>query len=358
MERSLKEAVSELSARVEGGLDRRVILTGLKGAATPLFLAEAALSLRRPFIVVVPLAKEAESLAAEASFFLARNLDDEPLRRGLHIYPGWQVAPLERLSPLLDNQSAGFVALYALRRLAAPLVVTSIEALMTRINPRASFDASVLKLTAGDGIDLEGLVQGLVAIGYQRLPQTEEPGDFSVRGGIIDLFSPLYNLPLRLELEDDILASIRFFDPADQRSLGEINEAIAIAARLVAPTAIKDRRLRDQVERRAAEIDLVRKEVGELTETLETGLLFPGVENLLPYMHEEPLGTLFDYLPEGALLWLVEPGRLLAQATSFAEQVAQAADNNQAHHSFFPRPDSLYLEVAELQERLARWPAV
>src|SRR5579875_2755677 len=358
MERSLKEALSELAARIGSGTDRRFTLAGLKGAALPLSLREAATELRRPIVAVTPLAREAETLAAETGFFLGQSLAQEPLARTLYLHPGWQIAPLSRLSPLLDNQSQGFLALYALRRVAAPLVITSVEALMTRTLPVANFDASILKLTAGDGIDLEGLIAGLVEIGYQRLPQTEEPGDFSVRGGIIDLFSPLYSRPLRLELEDDILASIRFFDPADQRSLGEINEAIAIAARLVAPTAIKDRRLRDQVERRAAEIGLVRKEVGELTETLETGLLFPGVENLLPYMHEEPLGTLFDYLPEGALLWLVEPGRLLAQATSFAEQVAQAADNNQAHHSFFPRPDSLYLEVAELQERLARWPAV
>jgi transcription-repair coupling factor (superfamily II helicase) len=351
MERSLKEAVSELSARIESGQDRRFILTGLKGAAAPLLLSEAALGLRRPSVVVVPLAREAETLAAEAGFFLAQNLDGEPLGRGLHIYPGWQVAPLGRISPLLDNQSAGFVALYALRRLSAPLIITSIEALMTRTISRASFDASVLKLTAGDGVDLDGLVQGLVAIGYQRLPQTEEPGDFSVRGGIVDLFSPLYQRPLRLELEDDVLASIRFFDPGDQRSLGEINEAIAIAARLVPPGAVRERKLRERVELRSAELALVRKEVAELTETLETGLLFPGVENLLPYMYEAPLETLFDYLPAGALWWLFEPGRVLAQAHSFAEQVAAAAAANLEQHRFFPDPASLYLSVDELRQR-------
>ncbi len=223
---------------------------------------------------------------------------------------------------------------------------------MTRTVPRRSFESAVLRLTLGDNVDLEGVVAELAAIGYQRLPQTEEPGDFSVRGGIVDLFSPLYGRPLRLELEDDVLSSIRFFDPADQRSLGEVLEALVIPARFIPPAALRDKRLRDRVELRAAEIGLVRKEVAELTEALESGLLFPGVENLLPYMFDEPLATLFDFLPADAITWLVEPGRIIAQAQRFADRVADEAEQNQSRHTYFPPPETLFLDAADLQRRL------
>ncbi len=325
---------------------------GLKGAAGPLMLRDAVLALKRPILAVTPLSSEAETLAAEAGFFLGEAPQGGALERRVYLHTGWEVAPFGRISPPLDNQSAEFVALYALLRKPAPLVITSVEALMTRTVPRRMFEHSVLNLTFGDRLDLEGLVSELASIGYQRLPQTEEPGDFSVRGGIVDLFSPLYNRPLRLELEDDVLSSIRFFDPSDQRSLGEVLEAIVIPARFIPPGALRDKQLRDRVEVRAAEIGLVRKEVAELTEALESGLLYPGVENLLPYMFDEPLDTLFDFLPEGALTWLVEPGRVLAQAQRHADRVADEAAQCQSRHVYYPPPEALYLEAPDLQRRL------
>jgi transcription-repair coupling factor (superfamily II helicase) len=352
MERSLKEAVGELAARMAAGAERHFPIMGLKGAAAPLLLREAAAELTRPLLAVMPLSSEAESLAAEVRFFMGEPAQRGALERLVCLHTGWEVTPLARISPPLENQSAEFVALYTLLRKPAPLVITSVEALMTRTMPRAVFENSVRSLTLGDRVDLEGVISELAAIGYQRLPQTEEPGDFSVRGGIIDLFSPLYNLPLRLELEDDVLSSIRFFDPGDQRSLGEVLEAIVIPARFVAPGALRDRRLRDRVELRAAEIGLVRKEVAELSEALENGLLFPGVENLIPYLYDQPLDTLLDFLPQSAVVWMFEPGRIVAQAQRFAEKLADEAAQNLARHAYFPTPESLFLDAAEIQERL------
>jgi len=344
--------MAELGARLQTGSERHFPVMGLKGAAAPLMLREAVLALNRPLLAVTPLSSEAESLAAEMAFFLGQAPGAGALENQIHLHTGWEVTPFARISPPLDNQSAEFVALYALARQRAPVVVTSVEALMTRTVPRRSFESAVLKLTLGDNVDMEGVVSELAAIGYQRLPQTEEPGDFSVRGGIVDLFSPLYGRPLRLELEDDVLSSIRFFDPADQRSLGEVLEALVIPARFIPPAALRDKRLRDRVELRAAEIGLVRKEVAELTEALESGLLFPGVENLLPYMFDEPLATLFDFLPADAITWLVEPGRIIAQAQRFADRVADEAEQNQSRHTYFPPPETLFLDAADLHRRL------
>jgi transcription-repair coupling factor (superfamily II helicase) len=358
LERSLKEAASELKARLDSGGSRRLPVMGLKGAAGALMLREAAMTLGRPVLVVTPLAREAEALASEVGFFLDEPTERDPIARRVHLLPGWEVKPFAHLSPPPQIQAAQLAALYAAMRDEAPMLIASADALLTRTIPRPAFESSVMRIAAADTLDLEALVDALGAAGYQRVPQTEEPGDFSVRGGIVDIFSPLYHNPMRIELEEDIVTSVRQFDPASQRSLGEISEAIVIRARLVPPIALKDDKVRERVALRASEIGLVRKELAELSDSLSNGLLFPGAELLTPLLFGRPLDTVFGYLPPGTVAWVVEPGRVLAEALRIIEQVAAEADAAQNKPSFYPTPDSLYLSADEFEDALGAMTAV
>jgi hypothetical protein len=249
---------------------------GLKGAGSALMLREAAIRLDRPIIAVTALPAEAEALAHEAAFFLGENTQPDAAARKVHLLPAWELKPFAQLSPPTDTQAARLAALYAMRRLKAPLVVASVEALMIRTIPRDIFGDSIVKLAPAERVDLDALVEALASLGYQRVPQVEELGDFSVRGGIVDIFSPLYRDPIRIELDDDLITSIRRFDSDTQRSAAEIPEATVIRARLVPPSSLKDEKVRERVAIRSADIGLVRKEVAELTEALENGILFPG----------------------------------------------------------------------------------
>jgi len=301
VERSLREAASELKARIELGTERRFPVMGLRGAANALILREAALTLERPLVVVTALAAQADALAGELAFFLDQPADADAARRKVHLLAAWETRPFAQLSPPPDVQAAQLAALYALVRTPAPVVVTSVEALMMRTLPRSAFEDSVIRVALADRPDLDALLEALAEMGYQRVPQTEEPGDFSVRGGIVDVFSPLHHNPIRFELEDDLVTSIRHFDPASQRSLGEVEEATIIRTRYIPAAALRDPRLIDRVALRCAEIGMVRKETAELTETLENGLLFPGVEWIMPLIHESGLHSVFDYIPESAV---------------------------------------------------------
>ncbi|HZO82661.1 MAG TPA: transcription-repair coupling factor [Candidatus Binataceae bacterium] len=358
MERSLKEAASELKARLEAGSARRFPLMGLKGAAGALMLREAALDLGRPLLVVTALAREAEALAGELAFFLDEAPGADPAARRVHLLPGWEMRPFAHLSPPPDTQAAQLAALYAMLRARAPVVVAPAEALMMRTVPRAAFESSVLKISVADRLDLDALIDALGALGYQRVPQTEEPGDFSVRGGIIDIYSPLYHDPVRIELEEDIVTSLRHFDPGSQRSADECAEAVVIRARHVPPVALKDEKLRERVALRASEIGLVRKELAELSDSLVNGLLFPGAELLTPMLFGRPLDRVFDYLAPETLGWIIEPGRVLAEALRIAEQVGLEAAAAQAKPSFYPPPQSLYLGAEEFERALGALTAV
>jgi transcription-repair coupling factor (superfamily II helicase) len=358
VERSLKEAASELEARLRANTQRRFPLMGLKGAGGALMLREAAICLERPLLAVTALPSEAEALAHEVALFLGEALDSDASSRRVHLLPAWEIKPLAHLSPPHDTQAAQLAALYAMRRLKAPILITSVEALATRTVPCATFDDSILRMAAAERVDLDALVEALTAMGYQRVPQVEELGDFSVRGGIVDVFSAVCRDPLRFELEDDLIVSIRGFETGSQRSSEEIAEATIIRARLVPPPALKDHKVRERVALRSAEIGLVRKEAAEITEALESGLLFPGAELLMPYLFDRPLDSIFDYLPANTVAWLIEPGRLIAEAHRYADRIAAEESAAQSKPAFHPAPSVLYLDPDELERALAQMTAV
>ncbi len=352
MERSLKEAAAELKARIEAANHRRFPVMGLKGAANALLVRETAAMMPRPLLVITPLATEAEALAGELALFLDQAPDCDAAKARVYLLPAWELRPFAHLSPPPDLQAAQLASLFAMRRVSAPVVVSSVEALMMRTIPVRAFDESVLRIGLADSLDLEALVETLTSIGYQRVPQAEEPGDFSVRGGIVDIFSPLYHLPVRFELEGDLVTSVRHYDPSTQRSLGEVDEAIVIRTRQVPAPMLRQKRVIDRVAVRCAEIGMVRKETAELTETMENGLLFPGVELLAPYMFEAGLQSFFDYLPTNTLAWMTEPGRILGEAQRFAERIAAEAAAAQAKPAFYPAPAELFLDVEEFEHHL------
>jgi len=356
--RSVKEAASELEARLSAGREQRFPVMGLKGAAGVLMLRETVLKLERPIIAITSRANEAEALAHELAFFLDQPGDADAAWRRVHHLPAWEIKPFAHVSPPSDTQGAQIAALHAMLRQPAPVVISSVEALMMRTIPRAMLKDSIIRLTLADRLDLESLVDALTTSGYQRIPQVEEPGDFSVRGGIIDVFSPLSSLPVRIEMEDDLVTSIRHFDSATQRSAGSIEEAAIVRTRYVSPGALKDTRLGAAVVVRAADIGMVRKEVSELEETLASGLLFPGAELLMPYLYGAPLEPIFSYVPENALLWLLDPGRIVAEAQSYADKIAAEAAAAIEKHSFHPDPQSLYLAADEFEHGLTGRTAV
>ena len=331
---------------------------GLRGTANVLMLREAALKVQRPILVVTSLAREAEALAGEAALFLDESLESDAATRRVHLLPAWEVKPFAHLSPPPDTQAEQLAALYAILRTEAPIVITSAEALMMRTMPRAIFNDSVIKVAAADRLDLELLVEMLASAGYQRVPQTEEPGDFSVRGGLLDVYSPLYRDPMRIEFEDDIVTSIRHFEAGSQRSAGEIKEAIIIRARFVPQAVLRDKRLRDDVAVRAADIGMVRKEAEEMAETLENGLLFPGAEFLMPFVYGRALDTIFDYLPPSTIGWLIDPGRVVAEASRFEDTISKEAAAAAEKPLFHPAPESLFLDTEEIEHSLNQLTAI
>jgi transcription-repair coupling factor (superfamily II helicase) len=197
---------------------RSVSVLGLSGAAQPYFLAQFLADLDKPCLILLPHKKEAERLSKELLFFLSGPGPLSASEAGrLHEFFPYDISPLTGLSPHTEVVNERIQALYALLSDKNPIIITSLEALFQRIMPKKAFVKSLEYLEAGEDVDREELIEKLEAIGYRRCALVEERGDYSVRGGVIDMFTPLHPLPIRLEFWGELLESIRHFDPLSQR---------------------------------------------------------------------------------------------------------------------------------------------
>ena len=182
----------------------------LYGSSPAYFLAEAA-SRSAPLVVVTGSGREADQQLAELRFFTAGRI-------GIWSFPDRETLPYDPFSPHPDIVSERLRTLAALPELEHGIVVTTQAALLDRLPPRAFIEAHAFALAAGERIDLARLRKRLADAGYAQVTQVLSPGEFAVRGSVVDLFPAGAPQPFRLDLFDDRIESVRLFDPSDQRS--------------------------------------------------------------------------------------------------------------------------------------------
>jgi transcription-repair coupling factor (superfamily II helicase) len=302
-------------------------------------------------LAIAPTPREAESLFADLKFFLSETGDLPPLARQLHLFPSWEVLPFERLSPHPQHVGARLEGLYRLLEDRAPVLISTPASLMQRVIPRDALRGSYLYLVAGQDLARERLLEHLDAWGFTRVPIVEERGDFSVRGAIVDLFPPGYNLPLRLEFDADRLESVREFEPSTQRSRARHEEMILLPLREFSLQSASREEILRKIDWRARELEIGLREKNEIIETLRDGRPFAGMESLLPYFYSE-LDSIFSYLPADAFIFVVEPDQVEAEAERFARLVNERAAKAEADGRLAPPPGGLYLNEREWRDAM------
>ena len=345
---SLDDKISQLLTHAWRGEKR---ISGLQGGAKAYAVSLAARHLDCPLMVLAPTVKEAERLFLDLSFFLGEETDSPPLERRLHLFPGWDILPFESLSPNPDHMAGRMEGLHRLAEQSAPLLVTTPAAVMQRVIPRESFHSAYFM--EGQEVDREKLLWQLSNMGFARAPLVEERGDFSVRGGIVDLFPPAYERPIRMEFADDRIDSIREFDPRTQRSRSRRGELLLLPLKEFAagPQTSRDTLLR--IEERADELGFTRKNKRALLESVREGVRFAGMEFLAPYFYDRPLPSLLAHLPRRGILWSDQPARIEEELERFEKLVAQRASKAAAEGRFHPHAEALYLDPDGWREEAA-----
>mgnify|MGYP002623575176 CR=1 FL=1 len=336
---------------------RPLQVQGLQGGARAYFLWRSQQLHPRPGLVVAASQRDAEILAEDLRFFFGESETTAPLARRVHLFPAWDVVPFEDMSPTSDVVAARIEGLFHLHQTKHPIIVTTPDALLQRVPPRDEFAGRLHYFVEAEEIDLERVAGDLDAWGYRRMGLVEDRGEFSVRGGILDVFPPAHAQPLRIELFDTLIESIREFDPVTQRSLEAIPEFLLLPNREFDLTAQTDRKNVRAIEARLLELDVARDERNQLVDALANGISFPGVEFFLPFFHGE-LATLLDHAPADTVLWVDNAADVETNLAKASSQVERRAAERAAEHRYFPEPETLYLSAAAWRQRSRDLPAV
>nr|WP_229675967.1 transcription-repair coupling factor [Hoyosella rhizosphaerae] len=260
-------------------------------------------------LVATTTTREAEDLVAELQ---------GPLGDGVALFPSWETLPHERLSPSPDTVGRRHSVIQRLSHpddatLGPPLraVVAPIRSIVQPLVPNLASLRPVV-LTVGDEYDFDDVVAQLVEFAYKRVDMVARRGEFAVRGGIIDMFPPTAEHPVRIEFWGDEVSEMRWFSVADQRSVpdGEVNTVVAMPCRELLLT--------DAVRSKAAalaDIHTSNEPLVEMLNKLASGITVDGMEALTPVLVDEPLQMLTDILPRGSHVLLCDPEKAESRAS-------------------------------------------
>jgi transcription-repair coupling factor (superfamily II helicase) len=311
----------------------------LYGSATSLWLAEAARKASGPLLVIAADAREASRMEEELRFFC------EP---GTYIehFPAWETLPYDLFSPHPDIISQRLRMLSILPRLPKGVVIADLQTALQRLPPQTYIDAHAFDLKAGERLEIAAFRERLAGAGYTASSQVMAPGEFAVRGSIIDLFPMGSATPYRLDLFDDDVESIRVFDPETQRS-GERTAALRLLPAREFPLTADGIQTFKRRFRNRFPGDLTRMAIYR---DIAEGAPPPGIEYYLPLFFETT-ATLFDYLPANTTI------AADADGAGYASQVfgeIESRYEQRSHDTERPilEPAEAFMPVAELTERL------
>jgi transcription-repair coupling factor (superfamily II helicase) len=297
---------------IERAADRpaEMALVGPAGARP--FVASA-LAAHSPLLVVTATGREADDLTAEL-----RGVFGDAAA----MFPSWETLPHERLSPGVDTVGA---RLMLLRRLAHPddtrlgpplrVVVTAARSLLQPMTPQLG-QLEPLTLAVGEEVDFVDVIARLVELAYTRVDMVGRRGEFAVRGGILDVFAPTAEHPVRVEFWGDEVSEMRMFSVADQRSIPEVGVDGLVAV------GCRELLLTDEVRARAAELTgqrppadhTVTGSVADMLATLAEGIPVDGMEALLPVLRTGQLSLLTDQLAADTPVLVCDPEKVRTRA--------------------------------------------
>ena len=318
----------------------------MHGSAAALALAETARQDDRPWLVIEPDSRSLERRRAELGFFV---------REGLPVLtlPDWEVLPWDLFSPLPDIVSERLRTLAELPGLRRGLVLVTLDTLLQRLAPSGWVAARSFDLAVGDTLALEAFRMRLIEAGYASVAQVGAPGEFAVRGSLLDVFPMGAEHPLRIDLFDDRIDAIRRFDPETQRSLDALPALRLLPAREfpLDPDAIRAFRRR---WRSRFEGDPTRS---PLYTGVSDGYAPAGIEFWSPLFFEDT-GTLFDYLPARTVIADFTQDREGGLARAWRSLQDRHAERSGDIERPLLEPREIFLTPEEIESGLAAYSRV
>src|SRR5271167_2962962 len=355
------EAFERVRRHLSGGTGRRRV-SGLTFTARALYLPFFVRAAQAPCVIIVADNKAAEAL--QAAVISACELTGALSADSVLRLPAHDVLPFENLSPHPEIQETRAATLWKIATGQGRLVIAPVEAACMKLFPRDFYRALTLHLKAGEEYMPDMLVEHLLSAGYTKVDVVEMPGQVTLRGGILDVYSPEMDRPVRIDFFGDEIESIRKFDPETQRSSSPLDSALLlpltetpVTEKLL--TAINARLTRAGTAGAALEggeeptelLTHVSTRTGEAT-------IFPGWEFFAPVAGANL--TLLDLLsassPAAPRVFIEEPAMVKNQGERWWNKVEQRHDRSGIGN--LVRPEDIYLSPWDLDDRLHKFSGV
>lgn len=349
-----KDSHSTINSAVEHGTNltsgHELTVSGLTGSAIAYYVASLFGASKRTILIVTHDVDTAETLGSDVAFFLGKEK--------VIIFPSPEILPFEQEVVHEEISAARMEALYKLAEEKACVVVTTAENLAMRLMPKKALIDDIIDLEICDspwrdaphGSSRDNLIDRLVGMGYKRMSMVEERGEFSVRGGILDIFPPMHDEPLRIEFDGEEVESIRSFDLTTQRSSKKIETVRILKARTSGAFDSEIFEARRRLIARSDALGLEREAWEAIASRLKDGTL-SGVEANLPLFYDK-LDTLFDYLGHKCASVIVSPEEVTESLERFDAEIKSADRKFVAQKKYHADPASLYLDHEEVEAHI------
>lgn len=317
----------------------------VQGAATGWLVEQITNQHSAPLLILTKDSESASRIRREIRFFAGNKLP-------VLLFPDWETLAYDSFSPHQDIISQRLETLYRLQGMKQGVLVVPVSTLMQRIAPKEFVGGNVFWLETGQQLDADLMRQQLIDAGYTLVDTVYEHGEFAIRGAIIDLFPMGTAAPLRIDLFDDEIDSLRTFDPETQRSIDKVERIRILPAREY-PFQKDSIDQFKQRWRQRFDVDYGKCSVYQ---DVASGITPAGIEYYLPLFFEQ-CSTLFDYLPQSTLI--VQQTGLHEAARNFDLSVHARFDERSGNITRpILRPDELYLSADTLAQQLKNWPGL
>ncbi len=312
----------------------RVAVRGLTGSARAWLAAWLQRRTGRPLLYVVPHGESFEAARDDVEYFRGRG--------ATFAFPEPDALPYDPSSPHPTITAERLEALGRLAAGEAGVVVATVRGVLQRVPRPEKLARAVLRLRVGEDADPRALVERLVFLGYERLPEVESVGTFARRGGILDVYPVGHADPLRVEFDGDTIVSLRRFDAGTQRSLEKLPESLVLP--------------RYEIVVDPAEAESIAQRLRDAGDPAAKGganLFHEGMERFAGY-YDGALASLLDYLPGDALVIVDDPGALAERAAELSEGVRRGFEEARREYPLVSPPEQLFLPAEAWETMLDR----
>ena len=338
-------AFARVASHLKEGTER-IRVSGLTPTAKALLLVLFQRSAGRPLLFIVNDNRTVEDFLPVLRGFCELTAACDP--ESIISLPARDVLPFQNLSPHPELQEERATALWKIATGAASIVVSPVAATAIRLRSSDYYADLARTIRRGETFDLDSLLAHLNTVGYTSTDVVEMPGQYALRGGILDVYSPEADRPLRIEFFGDEADSIRKFDPASQRSSNPVDEAVLLP---LTETPISEHLLGAIHTRLSGKRITGNEEIVEAAVRAGGLNVFPGWEFYTPVAGADR--TIFDLLPQASVL-LDEPDQLTQEFDRFWTRVAEAHERSGVGN--LVRPDDLYLPPDDWWQKTSTLP--